>query len=250
MSLLSSPLRKVKRQLQHLSGYLPKGKSNEIERKTDFSQCARPVLLIYGFMATRRTFGVLERRLRRDGYCVWSVRLGGLFDAFNSNGIDALAEHVSRKIERMYARFPMGPLSIIGHSKGGLIGEYYMKRLSGDRRAKFLLTLGTPHQGTPIAYLGCLTMGLVSKSIWQMTPVSPFVRRLSETPFPENVRVTSIYSKADSASPYPCCEIQTAQRPELRNIEVENVAHRQLLLDRRVYQTIRQELAAAYPSAR
>ena len=52
-------------------------------RRTDFTDCPRPVLLLYGFMSTRRTFEVLEHRLRRDHYCVWSINLGGLFDAFN-----------------------------------------------------------------------------------------------------------------------------------------------------------------------
>ena len=116
------------------------------------------------------------RRLRRDGYCVWSINLGGLFDAFNTHGIDESAERVRDKVERLYGRYNLGPLSIIGHSKGGLIGRYYVKRLGGDRRVKNLITLGTPHNGTPTAYLGCVTMGAFARSVWQMTPMSPFMR--------------------------------------------------------------------------
>ena len=30
------------------------------------------------------------------------------------------------EVERLYARYELGPLSIVGHSKGGLIGRYYV----------------------------------------------------------------------------------------------------------------------------
>src|SRR4051812_29413153 len=133
--------RKWRRQVQDLAGYLDfSRKGNDIVRRTDFSQCPRPVLLLYGFLSTRRTFEVLERRLRRDGFCVWSINLGGLFDLFNTRGIDDSAEKVRDKVERLYKRYPgMGPLSILGHSKGGLIGRYYVKRLGGDTRVRNLI---------------------------------------------------------------------------------------------------------------
>ncbi len=180
MNPLTLQYRKLKKSLSYLRGYVDFDRhGNEVVRRTDFTDCPRPVLLLYGFMSTRRTFEVLEHRLRRDHYCVWSINLGGLFDAFNTFGIDVLAEKVREKVERLYARFPnMGPMSIIGHSMGGLIGRYYVKRLGGDQRVKNLITLGTPHNGSPTAYLGIVTHGLLSKSVWQMTPMSPFIRRL------------------------------------------------------------------------
>jgi triacylglycerol lipase len=242
--------RRLRRQVSTLGGYFEfDRRGNEIVRRTDFTRCPRPVLMLYGFMATRRVFEVLERRLRRDGYCVWSINLGGLFDAFNTRGIDESAEKVREKVERLYSRYDLGPMSIIGHSKGGLIGRYYVKRLGGDRRVKNLITLGTPHNGTPTAYLGCATVGLVAKSVWQMTPMSPFIRRLKMGAFPRSVRFVSVYSKADRASPFPTCILEDSGRENLFNIEVPGITHREFTVKRSVYEVIRRELAMGYGDA-
>jgi triacylglycerol lipase len=243
--------RKLKRQLDDLRGYIDLDrKGNEIVRRSDFTRCPRPVLLLHGFMATRRTFEVLERRLHRDNYCVFSINLGGLFDAFNTKGIDACAEKVREKVERLYARFPeMGPLSIIGHSKGGLIGRYYVKRLGGDRRVKNLISLATPHNGTPTAYWGVVGTGLFARSVWQMTPMSPFIRRLKMGAFPRSVRFVSIYSKSDKVNPFPCCILEDDGTNNCFNIEVTGITHREFVLKRSVYQLIRRELDEGYGDA-
>jgi len=247
MNALFLQIRKLRRQWRDLKGYLafdPTG--NEIVRQTDFRQCPRPVLLLHGFLGTRRALEVFEHRLRRDGYCVWSINLGGLFDAYNTRGIDECAEKVRDKVERLYARYQLGPLSIIGHSKGGLIGRYYVKRLGGDQRVKNLITLGTPHNGTPTAYIGCATVGLLAKSVWQMTPMSPFIRRLKIGAFPRTVRFVSIYSKLDRASPFPCCILEDDGAGNLFNIEVPGVTHREFVYKRAVYEIVRRELLLGY----
>lgn len=247
MNPLVLSYRKFSRQVRGLSHYVRFDRhANEIVRRTDFTHCPKPVLLLYGFLGTRRSCEVLEHRLRRDGYCVFSINLGGLFDAFNTHGIDESAEKVREKVERLYKRFDLGPLSIIGHSKGGLIGRYYVKRLGGDARVKNLITLGTPHNGTPRAYFGCATVGAVARSVWQMTPRSPFIRQLKMGAFPRGVRFTSIYSKDDGASPFPCAVLEDQGNDNLSNVEVPGVAHRELLYKRAVYEVIRRELALGY----
>src|SRR5260370_13766468 len=151
MNPFSVPYRKLRRRLGELRRYAVFDLSgNQIVRRTDFHNCAQPVLLLHGFLGTRRVLGVLERRLRRDGYCVWSINLGGFLSAFNSRGIDECAELVKEKVERLYGRYQLGPLSIIGHSKGGLIGRYYVKRLGGDRRGRRPVTpFAAPHPTPP-----------------------------------------------------------------------------------------------------
>ncbi|MCK8497225.1 lipase family alpha/beta hydrolase [Myxococcus fulvus] len=240
--------RRWSRRLKSLIGQLHlDADANRIVRRTDFAHCPRPVLLLYGFFSTRRVFEVLEQRLRREGYAVWSIHLGGALDRFNTHGIDALAEKVREKVERMYARYPhMGPLSIIGHSKGGLIGTYYVKRLGGDQRVRNLVTLGTPHQGCRLAYLGCATLGWFSRSMWQLTPVSPFLRQLSTGAFPRNVRVSSLYSRTDEVTPWTSARLKVDGQPNVFNHELPDAGHGELLTRKSVYQVIRRELAAGY----
>ncbi|TQF12344.1 permease [Myxococcus llanfairpwllgwyngyllgogerychwyrndrobwllllantysiliogogogochensis] len=248
MNPLVPHYRRWTRRLRNLAGHLHlDARANHIVRRTDFTHCPRPVLLLYGFFSTRRVFEVLEQRLRRDGYSVWSIHLGGALDRFNTCGIDALARKVREKVERMYTRYPhMGPLSIVGHSKGGLIGMYYVKRLGGDARVRNLITLGTPHKGSRLAYLGCATLGWFSRSMWQLTPVSPFLKQLRMGAFPRNVRLTSLYSKMDEVTPWASARLDVEGQPQVFNHELPDVGHGELLTRRAVYEVIRRELVAGY----
>ena len=252
MASLFAALRRAQRDLDYLRSYLHLDlRGNDVERRTDFTHCPRPLLLLHGFFATRRTLQVLERRFRRDGYCVFSLNLGGIAHTFNTRGIDDLADLVRAKVERLYQRHPgLGPLTVVGHSKGGLIGAYYVKRLGGHRRVRTLVTLGTPHNGTPVAYAG-LALGLLARSLWQITPLSPFLRRLQQGEWPAKVRLVSIYSRDDLLTPYPAAILETKGLPQLRNREV-SCRHREFLYKRRVYQAILEEIregerAAASP---
>lgn len=239
-------LRRVRRQLRYLSGYLNFAPEPQaVDRLADFRNADRPVLLLYGFFSTRRSFEVLERRLRRDGYCVFSLNLGGFRRTFNTRGIDDLADFVRAKVERIYGRNPgLGPLTIIGHSKGGLIGAYYVKKLGGWRRVRALITLGTPHNGTPTAYAG-LPLGVFARSVWQMIPMSGLIQRLQDGAWPPQVRLVSIYSRHDRASPYPSTLLDTKGLPYIANVEVEGVAHREFLHKKRVYDLVVAQMRAA-----
>jgi hypothetical protein len=221
---------------------------NRVEKRTEFWRCERPVLLLYGFLSTRRTFDVLERRLRRDGYGVFSLNLGGLMRSFNNRGIDDLADLVRAKIERIYARNPgMGPLTIVGHSKGGLIAAYYVKKLGGWRRTRAVVTLGTPHHGTPAALIA-LPLALLARSLWQMVPGSGFLKRLDEGPWPAEVRLASIWSREDPCTPFPAALLETHGLPHLVNVEIR-AAHSEFLLSRRVYDVLLREIRASETEA-
>src|SRR5262249_42974337 len=91
-------------------------KGNRGERLTDFTRCEHPVLLLYGFGGTRRVFSILERRLRKDGFGVFSFNLGGLFDTFNTRSIEDMAQLVHEKVERLCQKYHLNKISIIGHS--------------------------------------------------------------------------------------------------------------------------------------
>ncbi len=44
-----------------------------------------------------------------------------------------------------------GPLVLIGHSMGGLDARYYAGKLDNARRVRAVVTVATPHRGTPVA---------------------------------------------------------------------------------------------------
>ncbi len=245
MTSVGGRIRKLRNQLRYLSGYLEFQPDARVKRLTDFARCDRPLLLLYGFFTNRCTLEVLERRLRRDGYSVFSLDLGGVARTFNTRGIDDLADFVRAKVERIYGRNPdLGPLTIVGHSKGGLIGAYYIKKLGGWRRTRALITLGTPHNGTPVAYAG-LPLGVFARSVWQMMPMSSLIQRLQAGAWPPGVRLVSIYSRDDRASPYPSALLDTQGLPYISNVDLPGLKHRDFLHKKRVYDVVLAEMKQA-----
>jgi triacylglycerol lipase len=249
MAGLLRTIRRTVRQVENLAAAIEMpGGENRVEKEPDLRGCRRPVLLLHGWFSARRTFDVLERRLRRDGYGVFSLDLGGARGSFLGRGIDDLADLVRARVEAIYGRNPsLGPLTIVGHSKGGLIATYYVKKLGGWRRTLAVVTLGTPHRGTPRAWLG-LPFAAFAVSVVQMIPGSPFLARLVDGPWPTQVRLSSIWSREDGASPFPSCLIDTHGLPQLSNVEVEG-DHRSYLVRKRTYDVILREIRAAEAEA-
>jgi len=238
-------LRAAKKDLTSTTLYLRMALGgNKIERLTDFKTCDHPVLLLYGFGATRRVFSILERRLRKDKFCVFSLNLRGIFDTFNTHCIEELAQLVHEKVERLCQRYHLKKISIIGHSKGGLIGRYYIKRLGGAQRVRALITMGTPHNGNPWAILGLFSpLALFSKSIWQMYPMSPFIRQLKKGPWPKHVRLVSIYSKEDKICFYKSAMLDIPDNAtQIKNVELAGMSHSDYIIRRAAYNVIKREL--------
>jgi pimeloyl-ACP methyl ester carboxylesterase len=247
-------LRRVQQQTEKTFEYVRLSlEGNKIERLTNFRKMRRPVLLLQGYGASRKVLHVLESRLRKDGFNVFSLNLGGLLDRFSTRPIPYLAHFIADKIDALYKRHSIREkLIVIGHSKGGLIGRCYLKDFQGHRRVKKLITLATPHNGNPWAMLGLFTpLGVVTKSLRQMAPLSPFIRRMNRTPWPPGVRIVSIYSKDDTICPYPSAVLRfPAKSKRLKNVEIEDVGHAEFLSKRKVYNLIRKELLEETSSAR
>jgi pimeloyl-ACP methyl ester carboxylesterase len=242
MSLVARLLRKTSRTARE---WLPAVDPDvQVRKLTTLDGHPRPVLLLHGFFSTRRTLDILERRLRRDGYGVFTLNLGGLRKVYNTRGIDDLADFVRAKIERIYARHPgMGPLTVVGHSKGGLVAAYYVKKLGGWRRVKAVVTLGTPFHGTRRAWLG-LPIAALAPSLLQLLPGSRFLRRLHQGRWPGNVRLVSVWSKQDRLALWPSPVIDPQGDPQLRNVEVDCL-HFEFLTRKGIYAVLARELAAA-----
>jgi alpha-beta hydrolase superfamily lysophospholipase len=218
---------------------------NVVKRRTDFARPgSRLVLLLHGFGTTRRSVAILEQRLRDDGYDVFSMNLGGFLKRLNTNGIDDLAWKVKTKVDSLYERYKIERFAVIGHSKGGLIGRYYVSCLGGSEHVHTLITLGTPHNGNWWALLAAVSViGIFSKSLWQMMPVSRFIKGLRKTPIPEDVRAISIYSRDDEVVPAVRSRLDIPQgAAHVRNIELFGYSHTDYLIKRGVYEVIRNEL--------
>jgi triacylglycerol lipase len=155
-----------------------------------------PVLLIHGYLANRGSLHLLEKRLHERNHLVLSYRLPRM----NLGDIRDSAALIARKVESLVAQTNVPSIDIVGHSLGGLVGLYYVKRLGGRHRVRKLILLGTPATGTWSALLG-LFMVPLARSSWQLLPTSPFLRELNESPIPPGVEVVSIGGERDYLAP-------------------------------------------------
>jgi len=170
-----------------------------------------PVLLLHGFLGTRGAMFPLEYRLKRDGFVVFSIDLGVL----NIGDIRKSALSIHQKIQKILREVDLNKIDIVGHSMGGLIGLYYIKKLSGHQFVRKMITLGTPHDGTWISLLGVATLGLISPSIWQLIPDSFFLRELKADPLPPEVEYHSIAGSHDFVSPATRSRLQGSIHTEI-----------------------------------
>ena len=221
--------------------------SNQITRREDYSR-RDLVVLIHGFFQTRNVWEVMEDRLRHDGFGVLSFNLGGLLRRYNTKPVDKTARYIAEKIERLSAREGFEAIHLIGHSKGGLIARRYVQHYGGDKRVKSLITLGTPHHGTPTAFaaIPLLSVGLIGSSIRDLLPRSRVISRIKHDVFPPHIPITSIYSTHDLVCPHWCSVLRP--RPgetSMTNVQVRGIGHSQLTWDAGVYQVARLHLTEA-----
>jgi triacylglycerol lipase len=155
-----------------------------------------PVLLINGYLSTRGSLHLLEQRLHDRNHTVLTYRLPRM----NLGDIRDSAAHIARKVDSLVAQTSVPSVDIVGHSLGGLVGLYYVKRLGGRQRVRRLILLGTPATGTWSALLG-LVMAPLGRASLQLLPSSPFLRELNESPLPPGVEVISVGGERDYFAP-------------------------------------------------
>ena len=206
-------------------------RGNRIRRSDAFDEAtpeAPPVLIIHGFLGTRGSMYVLERRLVQDGFVCVSFNLG----TFNVRDIRRSAFLIHRKIERILAQTPSQRIDIIGHSMGGLIGLYYVKKLGGHARVRKLIMMGTPVRGIWVALAGVMTLGLWSTSSWQLLPRSRFLDELAQGPTPPGVDIYTIAAARDWVVP-----LQTTRLPGAKAMTVP-LGHSSLVVSEEVYRRV------------
>jgi pimeloyl-ACP methyl ester carboxylesterase len=206
-------------------------RGNRLRRRDAFAEMtpeSPPVLIIHGFLGTRGSMYMLERRLVADGFVCVSFNLGTL----NVRDIRRSAFLIHRKIERILAQTPSQKIDIIGHSMGGLIGLYYVKKLGGHTRVRKLIMMGTPLRGTWAALAGVVTLGLWSTSSWQLLPRSRFLDELAQGAIPPGVEVSTIAAARDWVVP-----LATTRLPGTSALTVP-LGHSSLVVSEEVYRRV------------
>ncbi len=172
-----------------------------------------PVVLVHGYGGDSSAMASIAARLGREGLEVISVDLpdGGIGDISESARVlaDAVAGTGAANVD------------LVGFSAGGVVARAYLEQLGGLARARYVITLGSPHHGTSIAGAAVLTdPGLCIDACAQLAPGSGLLEELNEpdeTP-PGPVFVTVRTSLDETVIPP-----DTAMLDGAINIEVQSV---------------------------
>ena len=196
-----------------------------------------PVVLLHGFGVTSAVLRPLEARIRRStGRPCLRLRLGCRLPLHLAD-VRRSARRVERALDRLARRTSFGRVDVVGHSLGGLVATYWLKRIDQGRRIRRVITLGTPHRGTPYAALGVLLLGAISPAVWQMLPGSGLVRELAALPVPEGSELVALGSHDDAVVPASLALPRPA--PRLRAAAISRASHIELLWSRDVSSTWR-----------
>jgi uncharacterized membrane protein YdjX (TVP38/TMEM64 family) len=175
--------------------------NNDIVKRHQFSNDKTPVILLYGFFASRKSLTILERLLSLQGHQVLTFNLGGMFGVFFTRDIPETAMFIDYKIKRQIERYGFKKVRIVAHSKGGLVALWWLMKLGGHRYCDQVITLGTPYRGTWLTYLALVTpLGFMWRDVWQMRPGSEFLKELHDSDIPDGVEIYSLYSDKDRVS--------------------------------------------------
>jgi triacylglycerol lipase len=172
--------------------------------------------LVHGIVDNHAIFTVMERALRRRGFQTLSAYNYGLL----THKIPRAAVRLGDAIEKLSAASGYERIHVIGHSLGGLIARYYVQRQAGDRHVHTRVTLGTPNQGTQLAWAAPL-LPLVR----QLTPNSSVIQELAEPAPGCRTRFLAFYSDIENLI-LPGRNARL-DHPDLnvRNIAVRGVGH-------------------------
>lgn len=129
------------------------------------------------------------------------------------------AENLNALLGAVQETNPGVPIDVIAHSQGGLVARHAIQNGAGESSSvENLVTLGTPHQGSPhaktaiianrdplqnyaVEQLGVYPVDLDSPSLRQLVPGSAFLENLAKGEMPENVDLRSIGSRIDLIVP-------------------------------------------------
>jgi triacylglycerol esterase/lipase EstA (alpha/beta hydrolase family) len=191
---------------------------------------ALPVLLIHGVLVNDGVWLFARRRLSRRGLGpIYTMNYGPPFA-----DIEDFAVQLATRIERVCAATGAKQVVLAGHSMGGLVSRAYLRRFGADRVAK-LITIGTPHHGSVLAW------SFPGRGLEQMRPGNAWLAELNRRESEYSaVPIVSIWSRHDNmVAPQASSELACAE-----SVPLVGIGHNSLIGDGQVIERLTREVEA------
>lgn len=192
---------------------------------------SRPVVLIHGVMVNDGVWLLARRCLARRGVApIYTMNYGPPYA-----DIEHFAQQLATRIEGVCAATGAERVILVGHSMGGLVARAYLRR-HGHRRVAKIVTIGTPHHGSILAWT------FPGRGLEQMRPGNAWLAELNrEEGRLAPVPIVSIWSRHDSmVAPQASSELGCAQ-----NVPLIGAGHNSLIGDARVLERVTREFGSA-----
>ena len=154
----------------------------------------------------------------------------------------AAAARLARLVEKTCEETGYEKVHVVGHSLGGILLRWYVQELGGDATVDTAVTIASPHEGTDLARL---VFGPRSRTIRQIAPGSPTMRRLAEGARPSPVRWIAYYSNLDALVVPATSAMISAPELQAHNVFVKDQGHLSILLAPAVTSSIVEQLLAS-----
>ncbi|MFF5406797.1 esterase/lipase family protein [Streptomyces misionensis] len=149
-----------------------------------------PVIFVHGFTGNATNWATAEAVFRADGYADGDL-FAYQYNWTQSNAISA--DGLAAYVRQVLATTGAHQVDIVNHSMGGLVSDWYVKKLGGQPYVRHLASIAGANHGTTAAG-SCL----VNLSCVEMFPGSAFLATLNagdETP--GDTRYATWYSPCD-----------------------------------------------------
>lgn len=197
------------------------------ERETNGT--GTPVVLVHGLFHNRSAWLFMERRLRRAGFTNLHTYQ---YNSFTKD-FEPAVHGLLRKLDRVLAANPDGKVILIGHSLGGLVSRCAAGNRQYRDRIAGLVTLGSPHKGSDLAWFGGNRMAR------DLIPGRHIAQSVERMPDPECPRF-GIYTLTDDYV-FPLSMLRTG-RPGWEERICSPMGHVWMLYSREVAGTVIQFL--------
>jgi triacylglycerol esterase/lipase EstA (alpha/beta hydrolase family) len=121
-----------------------------------------PVVLVPGTFANfGANFVAISPTLKNAGYCVYALNYGmNHLSLGRIGGLDHVADSAQELkdfVNRVLSSSGASKVDIVGHSQGGMMPNYYIKRLGGAPKVRTLVGIAPSNHGTTLS--GIVTLG-------------------------------------------------------------------------------------------